>query len=89
MLSEKHEHIHKHNDLEGLDELKLMQILQREMQELLEKNLELSRLINVDGLTGLNNRRYFDEFAEIEWKRAIRDASRYRARDRWQPDPAR
>ena len=36
MLSEKHEHTHKHNDLEGLDELKLMQILQQEMQELLE-----------------------------------------------------
>jgi two-component system, chemotaxis family, response regulator WspR len=51
------------------------QALRESQQQLLEKNLELSRLINVDGLTGLNNRRYFDEFAEIEWKRAIREGT--------------
>ncbi|HEY0182571.1 MAG TPA: diguanylate cyclase [Rhodopila sp.] len=49
------------------------QALRESQHQLLEKNLELSRLINVDGLTGLNNRRYLDEFAEIEWKRAIRE----------------
>jgi two-component system chemotaxis family response regulator WspR len=47
--------------------------LHASQRELTEKNFELSRLINVDGLTGLNNRRYFDEFAAIEWKRAIRE----------------
>jgi hypothetical protein len=36
MLIEKHEHTHKHNDLEGLDELQLMQQLQKEMNELLK-----------------------------------------------------
>jgi len=47
--------------------------LRESQHELLEKNLELARLINVDGLTGLNNRRYFEEFAEIQWKNAIRE----------------
>jgi two-component system, chemotaxis family, response regulator WspR len=49
--------------------------LRESQQELLEKNLELARLTNVDGLTGLNNRRYFNEFAEIQWKHAIREKS--------------
>ena len=49
--------------------------LRESQQELVEKNVELSRLINVDGLTGLNNRRYFNEFADIEWRRAIREQS--------------
>jgi two-component system chemotaxis family response regulator WspR len=47
--------------------------LRESQHELLDKNLELARLINVDGLTGLNNRRYFEEFAEIQWKHAIRE----------------
>ncbi len=51
------------------------QALRESQHQLVEKNLELSRLINVDGLTTLNNRRYFDEFADIEWKRAIRDGT--------------
>jgi two-component system, chemotaxis family, response regulator WspR len=51
--------------------------LHASQQELVEKNFELSRLINVDGLTGLNNRRYFDEFADIEWKRAIREHAHF------------
>ena len=49
--------------------------LRQSQQELLDKNLELARLTNVDGLTGLNNRRYFNEFAEIQWKLAIREKS--------------
>ncbi|HVY13851.1 MAG TPA: diguanylate cyclase [Rhodopila sp.] len=49
--------------------------LRESQQQLVLKNLELSRLINVDGLTGLNNRRYLDEFAEIEWKRSIREGT--------------
>jgi two-component system, chemotaxis family, response regulator WspR len=47
--------------------------LRESQEELLEKNIELARLTNVDGLTGLNNRRYFNEFAEIQWKHAIRE----------------
>jgi two-component system, chemotaxis family, response regulator WspR len=47
--------------------------LRESQQQLLEKNIELSRLTHVDGLTGLNNRRYFEEFAEIQWKHALRE----------------
>jgi two-component system chemotaxis family response regulator WspR len=38
----------------------------------MEANLELQRLNNVDGLTGLSNRRYFDEVIDAEWKRCTR-----------------
>jgi diguanylate cyclase (GGDEF)-like protein len=46
--------------------------LRRSQQELMEMNLELQRLTNVDGLTGLGNRRYFDEFLDTEWRQALR-----------------
>ena len=46
--------------------------LRRSQQELMETNLELQRLTNVDGLTGLSNRRYLDESLESEWKHASR-----------------
>lgn len=46
-------------------------------QLLVEKNIELGRLTNVDGLTGLSNRRYFNEFVEDQWKRAIREQTRF------------
>lgn len=46
--------------------------LRRSQQELMEMNLELQRLTNVDGLTGLSNRRYFDEYLETEWRHALR-----------------
>ncbi|SCU81669.1 hypothetical protein CNECB9_4100013 [Cupriavidus necator] len=36
-------------------------------------NLELQRLTNSDGLTGLSNRRYFDEYLGAEWRRALRE----------------
>jgi two-component system chemotaxis family response regulator WspR len=42
-------------------------------RKLLETNTELTRLTNADGLTGLSNRRYFDQFVEAQWKQAIRD----------------
>lgn len=44
-------------------------------KKLLEANLELERLMNSDGLTGLANRRYFDERLSDEWRRAQRNAS--------------
>lgn len=46
--------------------------LRRSQQELMEMNLELQRLTNVDGLTGLGNRRYFDEYLDTEWRQALR-----------------
>lgn len=47
--------------------------LHESQRKLLEINIELQRLTNVDGLTGLSNRRYFDEFGGAQWKLAIRD----------------
>ncbi len=35
----------------------------------------LENLSSLDGLTGIPNRRRFDEYLEQEWKRAVRDAS--------------
>lgn len=36
-------------------------------------NSELKRLATIDGLTGIANRRHFDEVLDHEWRRAIRD----------------
>lgn len=46
--------------------------LRRSQQELMETNLELQRLTNVDGLTGLSNRRYFDQYLDTEWRQSMR-----------------
>ncbi|HHJ80504.1 MAG TPA: diguanylate cyclase [Candidatus Tenderia electrophaga] len=43
--------------------------------ELEAKNVELERLSSQDGLTGIANRRVFDEFTQKEWSRAVRDNS--------------
>lgn len=49
----------------------------RDMQaELEKKNSELQRLSSLDGLTGIANRRRFDEYLEQEWLRAARDGRR-------------
>jgi two-component system chemotaxis family response regulator WspR len=47
--------------------------LRESQQQLLEKNLELQRLTSLDGLTGLSNRRYFNEYMSVEWNRAMRE----------------
>jgi two-component system, chemotaxis family, response regulator WspR len=44
-------------------------------RKLMEINAELQRLTHVDGLTGLSNRRYFDEYIEAQWKAAFRAQS--------------
>lgn len=46
--------------------------LRKSQQELMEANLALQRLTNVDGLTGLSNRRYFEDYMETEWRQAVR-----------------
>lgn len=48
-----------------------LQVEQRTRQ-LVELNKELQQLSSLDGLTGINNRRYFDQFLENEWQRGIR-----------------
>lgn len=47
--------------------------LDESQQKLLEMNRALQRLSHVDGLTGLSNRRYLDEYLGTEWKRAARE----------------
>ncbi|MCG8910165.1 MULTISPECIES: PleD family two-component system response regulator [Pseudomonas] len=47
--------------------------LRESQQQLLETNLVLQRLMNSDGLTGLSNRRHFDEYLEMEWRRCLRE----------------
>ncbi|RQZ18649.1 diguanylate cyclase [Burkholderia sp. Bp9031] len=49
--------------------------LRQSQQQLLEANLELRRLTHSDGLTGLSNRRYLDEYLAAEWRRATRERS--------------
>ncbi len=51
---------------EAYRQLRSMQI------ELEKKNKELERLSSLDGLTGISNRRRFDEYLEQEWLRAAR-----------------
>ncbi len=49
--------------------------LRESQQQLVETNLTLQRLMNSDGLTKLSNRRHFDEYLEMEWRRALREQS--------------
>lgn len=46
--------------------------IRRETENLAAANLELRRLSNSDGLTGIANRRLFEEFLAQEWQRAVR-----------------
>ncbi|SAL32960.1 diguanylate cyclase [Caballeronia humi] len=49
--------------------------LRQSQQHLLATNLELQRLTNSDGLTGLSNRRRLDDYVSAEWRRAMRDGA--------------
>jgi len=49
--------------------------LRQSQQQLLATNLELQRLTHSDGLTGLSNRRYLDQYLAAEWRRGTRDQS--------------
>ncbi len=47
--------------------------VKKRTEELMTVNEELRRISFFDGLTGIANRRYFDEFLEREWQRAKRE----------------
>lgn len=47
--------------------------LQQRTRELEEANALLEKLSNLDGLTGIPNRRYFENLYRTEWRRACRD----------------
>ena len=53
----------------------IKRVVERKTRELNEANVKLKKLSRIDGLTGLANRRYMDEFLEEEWLRAIRNKS--------------
>ncbi|CAM5763053.1 diguanylate cyclase response regulator [Labrys miyagiensis] len=46
--------------------------LRESQRQLIKANLELERLTRIDGLTSLGNRRYFDEYFNLEWARGRR-----------------
>ncbi len=48
----------------------------RLLEELQRKNRELERLSFLDGLTGIPNRRYFDQTVRREWRRTRREGLR-------------
>ena len=49
--------------------------IRKETKYLTDSNKILRQLSTSDALTGIPNRRYFDEFLYLEWQRASRDAS--------------
>jgi two-component system chemotaxis family response regulator WspR len=46
--------------------------LRNSQQELAEANIKLQRLAEIDGLTGIANRRRLDEALDTEWQRGLR-----------------
>ncbi len=51
----------------------IQRIVIEKTNELTEANKKLEVLSRIDGLTGLANRRFLDEFIDKEWLRAIRN----------------
>lgn len=73
------ESLHTHLERQRRDELvmaasrdQLAELVEARTAELKEANQSLEALSRHDALTGLANRRYFDELKEIEFRRAIR-----------------
>ena len=48
----------------------------QQQQQLVAVNQQLQRLVNVDGLTQVANRRWFEEYLALEWQRQARSNSR-------------
>ncbi|MCG8635310.1 MAG: diguanylate cyclase [Desulfobacterales bacterium] len=47
--------------------------IRSQTDELIAANLKLSKLSGLDGLTGIPNRRTFDEKIRVEWKKSLRE----------------
>jgi len=47
--------------------------LEKTNQKLAKANRELEKLTFIDGLTGVSNRRHFDQVLDNEWRRALRN----------------
>lgn len=60
----------------GVYELKLLaRTANAAMDEIVSLNRKLTKMTNVDGLTGINNRRFFDIMLDREYRDAIRQQS--------------
>lgn len=57
------------------DRIQKEETIKRVNEQLLSANQRLRNMAEMDGLTGLANRRRFDEAIQKEWKRAIRKAA--------------
>lgn len=55
------------------DRKKAEEALQERTKQLEEANSLLEQISNLDGLTSIPNRRYFEHFYDIEWRRARRE----------------
>jgi diguanylate cyclase (GGDEF)-like protein len=53
-------------------EAKLIRLVEERTSQLQQANDHLQRLSYIDALTGIANRRHFEEILEIEWRRAFR-----------------
>jgi diguanylate cyclase (GGDEF)-like protein len=49
-----------------------VELLELRTSELEQENQDLRRLSNLDSLTGISNRRHFEEAFDLEWRRACR-----------------
>jgi diguanylate cyclase (GGDEF)-like protein len=56
-------------------EAALERLVEERTRALAEANLRLERLSSLDGLTGVANRRRFDEALDLEWRRASRSGT--------------
>jgi diguanylate cyclase (GGDEF)-like protein len=54
----------------------LERLVEERTRALAEANLRLERLSSLDGLTGVANRRRFDEVLDLEWRRASRSGTK-------------
>jgi diguanylate cyclase (GGDEF)-like protein len=54
------------------EQAELLELKIKELFELKDKNLELENLTISDGLTGISNRRYFDDYIAKGWKNCLR-----------------
>ena len=78
---EKYAHTLEEKVAERTQELEIknqqleQEIIERKIveQTLQEVNQKLERLVNIDGLTGVSNRRHFDDYLAREWRRLKRE----------------
>ncbi len=64
--------LHKQKELIK-KQTKMLEKKVKELTELQKTNWNLERISSFDGLTGISNRRRFDEVIKIEWKRTMRE----------------